>query len=166
MTRHGAESPPVPLVLDVLRHGEARPAESDGDAGRRLTDAGIAALERQAEWYAREGGTPDRVCASPLRRAIESARVAMREAAPELEPELWPELMPEGSPEDVCAALEELGDGDRHVLLVGHQPLLGLLVSWLAGVADLNLKPATLARLECDDRIARGAGRLLFVRKP
>ena len=56
----------VPLVLDLLRHGDALPADSGGDAARRLSPRGIAALERLARHLATLDWHPTRAFVSPL----------------------------------------------------------------------------------------------------
>jgi len=48
-----------------------------------------------------------------------------------------------------------------HVLLVGHQPLLGDLAAHLSDGTARSLHPGQLIRLEFGDRPARRAGRVL-----
>ena len=67
----------MPFRLDLLRHGDARPAGSDGDAARTLSAIGRRDVTRVAEEYVRRGWRPDRILASPLRRAQETARILL-----------------------------------------------------------------------------------------
>jgi phosphohistidine phosphatase len=148
----------VPLVLDLLRHGHALPAAEGGDTLRRLSPRGRADLERLAERLKAMAYRPDRVFTSPLSRARESARVAMRGVAPDLAPELMDALRPEGSPAEVVAALAAHGSTTGHVLLVGHQPLMGLLAARLTGVPAPAFPTGALLRIEFAGALEPGAG--------
>ena len=44
------------------------------------------------------------------------------------------ELLPDGSPAKAAGALAARLEAASHALLVGHQPLLGLLLEWWTGV--------------------------------
>ena len=72
----GGQAPPVPLLLDLLRHGEALPAAGGGDESRPLSARGARALERLAIRLSGLGWRPDRAFTSPLVRARDSARIA------------------------------------------------------------------------------------------
>jgi len=137
----------VPLVLDVLRHGEAEPAGPAGDAGRALSTAGIRAMAELAERLAAENWRPDRIFSSPLMRARQTAEI-VRGAAPGAPAiELLDELLAESEPVDALAALEAIGAGDGHVLLVTHQPLAGRLAARLTG-EETPFRAGTLVRIE------------------
>ena len=148
----------MPLVLDLLRHGAALPADHGGDDARPLSARGRTDLERLAAHLARMGWRPDRAFASPLLRARESAVIALREAAPDLAAAPMPALRPESDPAAVLEALAAAGCTRGHVLLVGHQPLLGLLGGVLAGGPSLAFPPGSLARIEFNGPLAAGAG--------
>lgn len=148
----------MPLVLDLLRHGHALPADDGGDALRRLSPRGRADLERLAERLKAMGYRPDRVLTSPLSRARESALVTLRAAAPDLAPEVMDALRPEGHPAEVVAALAAHGSTTGHVLLVGHQPLMGLLAALLTGGAAPAFPAGTLLRIEFTAALEPGAG--------
>jgi len=145
----------VPFVLDILRHAEAEPPGDAGDRGRALTARGRAQVERLARELA-AGPPPDRVFASPLLRAQETARLAVSqlERAPVIE--TLAALEPEADPEAVHAELEARGALVGHVLLVGHMPLVARLASWWCGEIQ-DFPTSTLIRLVCGDRPGRGA---------
>jgi phosphohistidine phosphatase len=140
--------------LDLLRHGEALPAGEGGDGARALSETGRSAVARVADEYLRRGWRPDRVCSSPLRRARQSAEILIARLAAPLESEVWDGLMPDRTPEDLTADLEgrELGG---HVVLVGHQPLLGQLASYLTGGPSRPLPTAGLLVLRATGRLGR-----------
>lgn len=155
----------MPLRLDLIRHGEAVPHSPDGDASRPLTAAGIRAVRRLGERFAEEGWRPDLVLASPYERAQETALllVQMTGTTPTLLP--LADLIPDRGPEDLAQAVARLADGLAHVVLVGHQPLLGSLLLHLAD-AEAALSPGFAVRLECEPSLTRGSARLVAEYRP
>jgi len=149
----------VPLVLDLLRHGDAIPAADGGDAARRLSPRGERDLERLGLHLAGLRWRPDRVFTSPLVRARESARIVLRHVAPDLVPAVLEALDPDGGAEGVVRALLEGGYAEGHLLLVGHQPQLGELARSLTSGETPGLAPGDLLRVEFDAEMAAGAGR-------
>ena len=147
----------MPLVLDLLRHGEALPAAEGGDDARRLSPRGERDLERLALHLAGLGWRPNNALTSPLRRARDTARIVLRHAAPDLVPSLVEALRPESDPAAVVQAMAEGGADQGHVVLIGHQPLLGELARWLTGGEATALAPGNLVRLEFTGEVARGA---------
>lgn len=154
----------MPLVLDVLRHGEALPPGVDGDAVRPLSPAGQRALRRLADELSTRSWRPERVFSSPLRRALESAYIVVDSIPCRVE--TLEALRPDREPVDVLRALEEAEALEGHVVLIGHQPLLGLLVAWLTGAQEPGFNPATLLRIACDGAFRRGSGRLTLALHP
>jgi phosphohistidine phosphatase len=156
--------PPL-IVLDLLRHGLALPGSPAGDHDRPLTPAGRLALERLGARLEREGTRHDRVLASPLKRAAESADVVLGAFAAHPPIEMLDDLAPEATPTGLLEALRELGVADGHALLVGHQPLLGQLAFLLTGT-EAAFAPGTLVRIECPRGPVAGSCRILRVLHP
>jgi phosphohistidine phosphatase len=155
----------VPLVLEILRHGEAQPSGSGGDAARPLSPAGRRVIAALAAGLAIEGWVPKRILSSPILRARQTAQI-VRDAtprAPAIEP--LEELLPEGRPSDVLAALGAHQANTGHVLLVTHQPLAGRLAALLTGAAQA-FRPGTLVRIDCDAEPGAGRGRLIRTIEP
>jgi phosphohistidine phosphatase len=140
----------MPLIIDILRHGEAEPSSPDGDGARPLTDTGAEQVRTLARRLAAEGWAPDRVLVSPLLRAQETGALILAAllAPPPLE--TLNELQPEADPGDLAAALQGLGATGGHLLLVSHMPLVARLCGFFCGRAEAFL-PADMARLECPD---------------
>jgi len=122
-------------------------------------------VDRVAGEFARRGWRPEQVFASPLRRAQETAAILVARVQPGLAIETLEELDPDGFPEDVVGALVTRRLG-THVVLVGHQPLLGGLAAYLTGGAHADLSPGALASFEISRLDARGSGRLLDILHP
>ncbi len=159
------DPPRLALTLDLLRHGLALPAGAAGDRHRVLSPAGVRGLEALRERLAGEGWRPDRVFSSPYQRARQSAGIVAAASVPPVEVELLRDLEPEHDAADVLDALGTLGARAGHVLLVGHQPLLGLLVGRLTG-SERGLSPGMLVRVHCPWDAGQGSGRITRVLEP
>jgi phosphohistidine phosphatase len=110
------------MDLILWRHAEAEPGEPD--LGRRLTSKGLKQAERMAQWL--DSHLPDtcRVLASPADRAQQTAVALQRKF------KTVPELAPGASVAAVLAAAN-WPDSREPVLIVGHQPTLGAVASFL-----------------------------------
>jgi phosphohistidine phosphatase len=110
------------MDLILWRHCEAEPGEPD--LGRRLTSKGLKQAERMAQWL--DSHLPDtcRVLVSPADRAQQTA-VALRRRFKTV-----PELMSGATVAAVLAAAN-WPDSREPVLIVGHQPTLGAVASFL-----------------------------------
>src|SRR5437867_4733492 len=97
----GHKSSPMPLVLDLLRHGEAEASHPSGDGERPLTPRGEQCIRSLGTRLGRERWRPSRVFSSPLRRAVDSALIATREAGVTTPVETLEDLGADQDPEDV-----------------------------------------------------------------
>jgi phosphohistidine phosphatase len=110
------------MDLILWRHCEAEPGEPD--LGRRLTSKGLKQAERMAGWL--DSHLPDtcRVLVSPADRAQQTALALKRKF------KTVPELAP-GATVTAALAAANWPDSREPVLLVGHQPTLGAIASFL-----------------------------------
>ena len=110
------------MDLILWRHCEAEPGEPD--LGRRLTSKGAKQAERMAAWL--DAHLPDtcRILVSPADRAQQTAAALGRKF------KTVPELAP-GAPVSQVLAAVNWPDSREPVLVVGHQPTLGTLASFL-----------------------------------
>lgn len=131
-----------------MRHGEAEP-HAGSDAERRLTRHGREQALRAAAPLL--GQPLQAIIASPYVRAQQTAALVHQalERDDSVRTASW--LTPE---QDVRRVLEELALlGIEHVLLVSHQPLVGLLTSLLEHghvQQPLGMSTASLVELEGD----------------
>jgi phosphohistidine phosphatase len=153
------------LTLDLLRHGLAGPAGAAGDPQRVLSPAGISGIEALAAHLAREAWRPERVFSSPYVRAQQSARIVTRAAASPVAVEILRDLEPERESSEVLDALTRLGITAGHILVVGHQPLLGLLVGRLTGV-ERGFSPGMLVRVHCPHGPGPATGQVTLTLEP
>ena len=155
----------IPLVLDLLRHGQALPPGTAGDGGRPLSDPGRRALEELGEQLEREGTRHDRVLASPLKRAAESAAAVLKAFQPHAAVETLGELAPDATAGGLLRALQRLGLTGGHALLVGHQPLLAQLTLVLTGI-EIMFAPGSLVRIQCPSGLVADTCNILLTLHP
>lgn len=149
-----------------MRHGV--PVDSGDWSGddfhRPLTPIGEAQVERVVSVLHRRGDLAvDRVLASPLTRAQQTAEIAARVLCAPLE--MLPALGGAGAMA-VFQALESRQELPARLLLVGHSPDMSILLALLAGGSsfDYPFDRSTIARLEGE--LARGGLRLLWRLSP
>jgi phosphohistidine phosphatase len=119
------------MDLILWRHAEAfEMREVQDDLDRALTPKGERQAQRMATWLNRQLPSTARVLASPARRAQQTA------AALERKVRSSPALAPDAGIEALLHAVR-WPESREPVLVVGHQPTLGLVASWLiAGQAQ------------------------------
>ncbi|MFL5594654.1 MAG: phosphohistidine phosphatase SixA [Gemmatimonadaceae bacterium] len=153
------------MRLLVVRHGDAEERAPGGDdSSRALTKKGeqemkvaSAGLRTLVEAIAVIG-------ASPLVRAQQTAKIVAK-AYGDLRVETVEALSPGGAPSALVAWAAQY-DSAETVAVVGHQPDLGTLVTWLmtkAGNSRVELKKGGAALLEFSTRLAAGSGTLLWL---
>jgi phosphohistidine phosphatase len=115
-----------PRRLYLVRHGEAKP--KDEDPLRGLTVAGETTVHKVAQWAAAVGIQVDEIRHSGKLRAEQTASLLAAALTTSGHP-----LATHGlDPADDVRPVADLLDGeDRTVMLVGHLPFLGRLVSQL-----------------------------------
>jgi phosphohistidine phosphatase len=110
------------MDLILWRHCEAEAGEPD--LGRRLTSKGTKQAERMAEWLERHLPDTCRILVSPADRTQQTATALPRKFR------TVPELAPGASVAAVLTAAN-WPDSREPVLVVGHQPTLGMVASFL-----------------------------------
>jgi phosphohistidine phosphatase len=115
----------------VMRHGPAGEHGSyANDFERPLTDKGREQTAAAARGLARMGVAPARIVSSPLTRALQTAQLAAAELRGGKPPEVVDALAAGATPGEILKALRQWPD---ETLLVGHEPDLGRLVSYVLG---------------------------------
>jgi phosphohistidine phosphatase len=160
------------MFVLIIRHAKAEARAVLGsigkkDATRSLTDAGRKDMRKAAKGLRTLVPEVDVLAASPLVRAQETAAIIaeLYDAMPVTE--LAP-LAPGGSKQ---AVLDWLGDQPESatVALVGHEPDLGVLASWLLSgrkESFISLKKGAGCLIELTDRPKAGAGKLVWLLPP
>lgn len=119
------------MKLILLRHAEAQD-RAGSDYERQLTSKGRQQAQEVGKFYARTGLRIDEIYSSPYPRAMQTAEIVAGELAAPMD------VIPEQDfgcgmrPERVLAFLRHC-DEAANVLIVGHQPDLGVLCAFLSG---------------------------------
>ena len=158
------------VLVYLMRHGiAAEPTPGMNDADRALTAEGVRKTTRVAVGLGKLGAKPDLILSSPLRRAEETARLVADVLTPHASVELYPALAGGFSAADVVKGLRPHRQA-RELLLVGHQPDLGDLASYLltgsASLVPLPFKKAGVAAITLASVPPRSAGLLEWFLTP
>ena len=157
------------MNLYILRHGIAadRGAEYPDDDLRPLTSKGINRMRREAVGIDALGIAPDLIITSPLTRAIQTAEIVQQGLAVPPRMKISTALVPESHPSQVLQELAANHSATSSVMLVGHEPHLSGLASYiLTGQVSwlIRLKKGALC---CIDLLpATGRGQLLWALAP
>jgi len=112
------------MELILWRHAEAELGEPD--EGRKLTAKGHKQAWKIADWLDRNLPDSCRILVSPAARTLQTAEALGRKF------KIHPDLAPDQSPQALLAAAN-WPDSREPVLIVGHQPTLGLVAAQLIG---------------------------------
>ena len=117
---------------------------------------------------ARWGALPERVFSSPLKRALQTAQLALESAGLDLRAESEPVLEPGVDPGAVMEMIVARAPNAARVLVVGHAPDVGRLVRSLVAPQGLEIRmsPGTLARVDVSRPGTAWKGRLILLRPP
>jgi phosphohistidine phosphatase len=132
----------------VMRHGPAEDqSESGRDFDRKLTTSGRVRTELAAHELGR-WERPKNVVTSPLTRTVETSEIVVGVLGVVSSPEVRDELAPGG---DAIKLLAELaGQGAKRVLLVGHEPDVSALTSYLVPGWSRGFDKAMIVGLKVD----------------
>ena len=155
------------MNLYLIRHSIAENISIDKkDFDRELTEEGKFVIKKTSEAWKNYIGNVDVVFTSPLKRAIQTAEIisANLQEIPNL---IKDNNLGTGSRTadliDILNSLEY-----KNVVVVGHQPDLSQHINNFCGTGSFNLAfpPASLAKIEFDNSIKYGRGRLIYFIPP
>ncbi|EAZ82562.1 SixA phosphatase family protein [Algoriphagus machipongonensis] len=133
--------------LFLLRHGEA--GFSDGtDFQRQLTQRGIERLHRMGvELKSRSLGVDIMYC-STAERTMETAKIMESYLA--IGEEIFLKEIYEGNLGALINLIENIPSTHNSCLIVGHNPIISLLVSHISGESYLNMQPGMMVCLDLE----------------
>lgn len=151
------------MKLWLLRHGEAEP-KARTDAERNLTENGRLEVEGAAAHM--QNQPLQAILVSPYQRAKQTAEIVRQVLGFSGPVETVPWLTPESDPGDAMLYLDRRSE--QNLLLVTHQPFVGVLGGWLVnGQRDTPIPMATASLVELEgEYIATGLMRLIGLRHP
>ena len=150
------------MKLFILRHGLAveRSVSSGGafeDASRELLPKGRERTLKMAlllkKYCLETEDHVERIISSPYIRALQTAEI-LSEQLKLKEIHKCSELIPSAPPQAFAQWMKIYGGHKKNVLIVGHEPNLSLLTTWLmAGQADpiVEIKKSALLCLETEN---------------
>lgn len=123
------------MDLILWRHAEAEMSEPD--MARELTPKGQKQARRMADWLTAQLPESCKILVSPAVRTVQTAEALERKFR------IVPDLAPGADPLDVLTAANWPANKDP-VLIVGHQPTLGLVAAMLLSgrQQEWNIKKA------------------------
>jgi phosphohistidine phosphatase len=146
-------------LLTLVRHAKSSweyPELSDFE--RPLNERGRRDAPLMAERLRRSPPRPDRLVSSPALRAITTAHIfADALSIPRDDIVLQPRIY-EASAATLLRIVRGLDDGDRHVMLFGHNPGFSELAHLLADCTFDELPTCAVARFELDVKTWQDVG--------
>lgn len=157
----------------IVRHAIAEDFETFSLSGqpdelRPLTDKGIAKMRKNIRGLKNVVPQIHLLTSSPLRRAIQTADL-LAEAYPEAHRGILPDLAPREATSGILAYLRKHEHTAHVIILVGHEPYLGELATWLlSGHTDtwLPLKKGAACLLEFSAEVNAGQADLRWLLTP
>jgi phosphohistidine phosphatase len=150
------------MELLVIRHGSAEEAgRGVEDSRRALTGAGKKEMKEVSAGLTTIVETVDVIAASPLVRAQQTAEIVAK-AYDALSVQTLDSLSPGSDPAAIVEWLRQQSSAEV-IAIVGHEPDLGALVTWLmtgAGNSRVAFSKGGAALLEFPSRVASGGGTL------
>jgi phosphohistidine phosphatase len=155
------------MNLFLIRHSIAENISIDKkDFDRELTEEGKFVIKKTSEAWKNYIGNIDVVLTSPLRRAIQTAEIISTNLQ-EKQNLIKDNNLGTGSRTadliDILNSLEY-----QNIVVVGHQPDLSQHINNFCGTGSFNIAfpPAALAKIEFDNSIKYGRGRLIYFIPP
>lgn len=140
------------MDLILWRHAEAHPArEGQDDMERALTTKGERQAQRMAEWLNQRLPHSTSILVSPATRTRQTAKALDR--VTKLAGALAPALAPSATVDELLRAVR-WPHASEPVLVVGHQPALGMLAARLLAGSDQPwaIKKGAVWWLRCRER--------------
>lgn len=161
--------------LLILRHGKSDWGADTDDFHRPLKDRGKRSAQRMAIWLGQKQLLPDLVVSSPAVRALETARKCCKAMGIGGEGIVTNPKIYHGSLEDLTEVITALPRESQRVMLVGHNPGLEELLTYLVA-SDIPrakngklLPTAAMAHLRLPDdlgSLSRGCAHLEDLIRP
>ncbi|GAB5533972.1 MAG: hypothetical protein Rubg2KO_02210 [Rubricoccaceae bacterium] len=154
----------------LLRHGKSDwDADYIGDHSRPLADRGEKGARKMGRFLTTARVVPDRALSSTAERARQTLAIAA-EAGGWTGPARITDALYEATPRSVLAEIQREPDEAQTLIVVGHEPTHSGLVSLLIGGGRIEVKTATVARIDVPVErwadVAPGIGTLAFLLPP
>lgn len=160
------------MQILIVRHAIAEQRElfaarNPNDDLRPLTSKGIERMRRGCSGLKRVLPQLDLILTSPLARAVQTGDI-LAQSYPDAGREVLPELSPGCDPQLLVEQFADL-PSDHRLALVGHEPDLSDLVSWLCcgnHFGFMHLKKGSACLLECSGRPGPASAQMHWMMTP
>lgn len=155
------------MNLYLIRHSIAENITIEKkDFDRELTEEGKYVIKKTSEAWKNYIGNVDVVLTSPLKRAIQTAEIISANLQDKQNLIKDNNLGTGSRTADLIDILNSLEY--KNVVVVGHQPDLSQHINNFCGTGSFNLAfpPASLAKIEFENSIKYGRGRLIYFIPP
>ena len=132
------------MKLYLMRHAEPTPGHPM-DATRQLTADGKKQAAQMAAFLVRDIGRVDIVISSPFARTMETAEIMADALGSYVASTRL--LEPDAEPPEAWKEIERLAQESQHVLLVGHDPSINLLLAWLINGGSIRFEHGAIAHV-------------------
>jgi len=160
------------MELIIVRHGIAEAlgkGNEFSDEKRVLTAEGRNRMRELVKGFAKLGIEVDSIFSSPLARALETAEIlAAGAGVNKKDIKTTENLSPGAACEKLFAELKSR-PGAESIVLVGHQPDLGILASKIihgTGYASIQLKKGSIACINVTETVPTLRGDLMWLLTP
>jgi len=148
------------MKLFLIRHGEAIDYETESaktDSLRFLTPKGRKTSREVFKKIKEELRGLDIIFTSPLIRAVQTAEILANIIRFENDVEIAAELIIPSSPEKVLELIKR-NSKNESIALVGHEPMLGEVVSYISDKKNLNfsIKKSGICLIDFDSKKETG----------
>ena len=134
-------------TLLILRHAKSSWKDASlADHDRPLNKRGKREAPRMGKLLQEQDLVPDRIISSTAKRARNTAKAIAKACHCEDRVELTPEFYHAG-PGSYLAVLQNVSDNEQRVMVVGHNPGMEALVTYLTGRME-TMPTAALAHIE------------------
>ncbi len=157
---------PTTKMLYLLRHGEAELGfGQSSDFDRKLTANGITQLKRLGKLLKINDENFDlALCSNALRTKMTCELIAENIQPKKI---VYEELLYEAPIERIFNQIHQVNNEVDHLLLIGHNPSISSLVSYITTDQFVSMQPGMMAKiaLEVDswEMCGRGVGTLLEI---
>ena len=147
------------MKIYLIRHGEAIDHETDSvksDEYRFLTIKGRMTTRKIARHLKEELGAADKIFTSPLTRAVQTSEVIATSIKYKNEVEIANELKIGSSISRVFELIKHNSELNS-IVLVGHEPMMGMLVNALSNKKDFySFKKSGVCLIDFDTKKETG----------
>lgn len=161
------------MRLVIIRHADAGDRddwERTGrpDAERPLSPRGVEQMRGAAKGLVALVRAIDLIVTSPYTRAVQTAEIVRDAYGGNVRLETSSTLEPDEHPESLAEWLRKRGDAEN-VAVVGHEPHLGILATWLIAGSDdshIDMKKGGACCIEFKKAPRKGDGALRWFMGP